>query len=75
MSWTLDRSFAAAAVAIALATIAGLLTAGAQPGGPMAPGGPFEGLAWGIAPLVAGITALAALIRQRGAGDEPPGED
>lgn len=75
MSWTLDRSFAAATVAIALATIAGLLTAGAQPGGPMAPGGPLEGLAWVIAPLVAGVTALAALIRQRGGADELPPED
>lgn len=72
MGWTLDRSFAAATVAIALATVAGLLTAGAQAGGPFAPGGALEAWSWAIAPVVAGVTALAALVRQRGHVDDDP---
>lgn len=56
--WSLDRGFSAAFVAIVLATVAGVLTA-------QLPGEPW------VAPVVAGITALAALIRRHGGADTP----
>jgi len=50
----LDTSFTAAVVAIVLATFAGVLTAV----------WPSDAHPW-VSPIVAGITALAALIRRR----------
>lgn len=55
--WTLDLSFAAAVVAIVLSTVAGVLTA------------QLPGVPW-VAPVVAGITALAALVRREGGADD-----
>lgn len=56
--WTLDLRFAAAVLAIVLGTVAGVLTA------------VFPGLPW-VPPVVAGIAALAALIRREGGADDP----
>lgn len=53
---TLTKTFWAAVVAIVLGTITGLLAAAAGPGAPL------EG-SWLVAPLVAGITGLATLIK------------
>lgn len=53
---TLTKTFYAATVAIALGTITGLLSAAS------AAGGPIEG-AWWSAPVIAGITAFATLIK------------
>jgi hypothetical protein len=44
-------------VAIAVTVASGVLAAAGQPGGPL------EGAFW-IAPVVAGITALAALVKE-----------
>jgi len=54
MRYALDTSFAAAVAAIVASTIAGVLTAV----------WPSDAHPW-VAPIVAGITALAALIRRR----------
>lgn len=54
--WSLDIGFASAVVAILLSTVAGVLTAS------------MPGVPW-VAPVVAGITALAVLIRREGGAD------
>jgi len=54
MRYALDTSFAAALLAIVLATAAGVLTAV----------WPADAHPW-VSPVVAGITAAAALIRRR----------
>lgn len=57
--WTLDLRFAAAVLAIVLGTVAGVLTA------------TLPGVAW-VPPVVAGITALAALVRRTGDVPDDP---
>jgi hypothetical protein len=54
----IDTSLMTGIIAIVFATAAGLLTAAGQEGGPLAGG-------WYIPPLVAGITAVAALLQKR----------
>lgn len=54
----IDTSLITGIVAIVFATSAGLLTAAGQEGGPLAGG-------WYIPPIVAGITAIAALLQKR----------
>jgi len=54
----LDKTLTAAVVAIVLGTLAGVLTAETQPGAALA------GAVW-VPPVVAGITAIAALIRRQ----------
>lgn len=56
MNYTFDTRYATAILAIVLGTIAGVLTAAVQAGGPL------EGAFW-VAPVVLGITALATLIK------------
>lgn len=58
MNYAIDRTFAAAVVAIVLGTLAAVLTAAVQPGAPL------EGQFW-VVPVVGGITALAALTRSQ----------
>lgn len=61
MRWTLDTSFAAALAAIILGTLAGVLSV------------VFPGAPW-VAPVVAGLAALGALLR-RTAGLPDDGAD
>jgi len=61
---TIRSPFLAAVFAIVLSTLSGVLSAAGQPGQPL------EGAFW-IAPVVIGITALAALVRLEFKAPEP----
>lgn len=61
---TLTKTFYAATVAIILGTVTGVLSAAAGAGGPI------EG-AWWAAPVIAGITGWATLIKIEFGVNEP----